>query len=199
VVWLEDSWKLGDADQRAALRSATGVSDRQVGPLRSAAAHVLGRRLAALPAVGADDPLARLATAKFVSLSGVAGSPDPAATDFGSVAARTLVLGGPNSSVDPATTPAVVAGMVESDVALAVGEVFTTGGDASDRDQWIDVIATDDTLRNHLSTVDDVDRIEGRVAATLVLAELATGRYGNYGLGGDLAVPPNVLTTPLAR
>ena len=50
-----------------------------------------------------------------------------------------------------------------------------------------------------VSTVDDVDRVEGRVASTLALAQLGTGAVGNYGLGRDQAVPANVVTSPVAR
>lgn len=199
VVWLEDSWKLDDADQRNAMRTATGLSNRAPGLLRTSAAGLLGRRLASPPIPGTDDVLAKLADAKFVTLSGVAGSPAPVATDFGIEGVRTLVLGGPNSSVPIDTTPALAAGLIDGSGAVAVGEVFTTGGEVTERDLWIDAIAGDDALRNHLSTVDDVDRVEGRVASTLALAAVGTGTFGNYGLGRAQAVPPNVLTTPLSR
>ena len=89
--------------------------------------------------------------------------------------------------------------MVDGRAALAVGEVFESTGEVSERDVWIDGIAADDALRGHLSTIDDVDRVEGRVGATLVLAELGTGAVGNYGLGRDQAVPANVATIPVAR
>jgi hypothetical protein len=199
VVWLEDTWQLSDPDQRTAMRTATGLSNRAPAPLRTSAAGLLGRRLASAPTPGTEDVLARLADAKFVTLSGVAGSPTPAAADFGADGGRTLVLGGPSSSVPPDTTPALAAGLIDGNAGVVVGEIFTTGGEVAERDQWIDEIAGDDALRNNLSTVDDIDRVEGRVAATLALAALATGTFGNYGLGREQAVPPNVLTTPLSR
>ena len=132
-----------------------------------------------------EDVLAKLANAKFVTLTGVAGSPTPTAADFDGSLARSLVVGGPGSSVPPDTTPALAAGMVDGQAALAVGEAFDSSGEVTERDVWIDEIAGDDALRTHLSTIDDVDRVEGRVAATLALAELATGAVGNYGLGRD--------------
>ena len=198
VVWLEDSWTLYDPQQRSAFRDATGLTNRAAAPLRTDGAGVLGRRLAvAAPPV--DDVLAKLAAAKFVTLSGVAGSPVPSAADFDGSLARTLVLGGPGSSVPPDTTPALAAGMVDVQARLAVGEVFDSSGEVTERDVWIDEIAGDAALQSHLSTIDDVDRVEGRVGATLALAELATGAVGNYGLGRDRAVPANVATVPVAR
>src|SRR6478609_2072541 len=200
VVWLEEPWKLNETSELVALRNATGLSNRAPTPLRKAAAGLLGRRLAAAPpALGAEDLLVKLADAKFVTLSGVAGSAAPTAADFSGVSTRTLVLGGPGSAVPADTTPALAAGMVDGNALLAVGEIFTTGGEVTERDEWIDAISGDDALRNHLSTIDDVDRVEGRVAATLTMAEVATGTFGNYGLGREHAVPQNVLTTPLSR
>lgn len=198
VVWLEDSWKLTDADQLSALRDATGLSSRTPTPLRHAAAGLLGRRLATATPVLAEDVLGKLADAKFVTLSGVSGSTTPVAADFTGDTARTLLLGGPDSSVPADTTPALAAGLVDGEAALAVGEIFGTVGDVSERDAWIDAIAGDDALRGHLSTIDDVDLVEGRVAATLALAELGTGVSGNYGLGREKAVPANVVVSPVS-
>lgn len=198
IVWLEESWKLNSADEQSAMRAATGLTNRAPVPLRHAAAGLLGRRLATAPPL-VDDVLAKLVDAKFVTLTGASGSATPVAADFSGDTARTLVVGGPDSSVPVDTTPALAAGMVDGEAALAVGEYFSGSGEISERDVWIDGIANDDQLRNHLSTIDDVDRVEGRVASTLALAELATGATGNYGLGRDRAVPANVVTTPLAR
>jgi len=133
------------------LRDATGLSNRAPTPLRTSAAGLLGRRLAAAPpALGAEDLLVKLADAKFVTLSGVAGSAAPTAADFSGVSTRTLVLGGPGSAVPADTTPALAAGMVDGNALLAVGEIFTSGGEVTERDEWIDEIAGDDALRNHL-------------------------------------------------
>jgi hypothetical protein len=199
VVWLEDAWKLDDPAELTALRDATGLTNRTATSLRAAAAGLLGRRLAAAPPLSGDDLLTKLADAKFVTLSGVSGSPTPTAAEFSGASARTLLLGGPGSSVPADVTPALAAGMVDGEAPVAVGEIFTSGGEVTERDEWIDEIAGDPALRNHVSTIDDVDRIEGRVAATLALAALATGSVGNYGLGRDLAVPANVSTVPSAR
>ena len=199
VVWLEESWKLSTADEQ----SAHARRDRTHEPRADAVAS--RRRGSARPSASrprpplVDDVLAKLVDAKFVTLTGASGSATPVAADFAGDAARTLVVGGPDSSVPVDTTPALAAGMVDGEAALAVGEYFSGSGEISERDVWIDGIANDDQLRNHLSTIDDVDRVEGRVASTLALAELATGATGNYGLGRDRAVPANVVTTPLAR
>jgi hypothetical protein len=88
--------------------------------------------------------------------------------------------------------------MVAGDDEVAIGEAYT-GDEPQERITWIDAITGNEALRNNVSTIDDVERTEGRVAATLALAELGTGTVGDYGLGRDRAVPENVVTSPLAR
>jgi hypothetical protein len=200
VVWLEESWKLDTPDEVSAMRTATGLTNRAPAPLREGAAGLLGRRLGvAPPLVATDDLLAALADAKFVTLTGASGSPTPTPADFGGDLVRTLVLGGPESSVPTDTMPALAAGMVDASAVVAVAQVFSATTGTPDRNTWIDAIANDDALRNSISTVDDADLTQGRVADVLVLAELATGRHGNYGLGRDRAVPENIVTVPSVR
>src|SRR4051812_9585891 len=159
VIWLEESWKLDDNDELSAMRTATGLSNRAPRPLRTASAGLLGRRLAAPAPAPAEDVLVSLAAAKFVTLSGVAGSPTPAAADFDGDTARTLVVGGPTSLVPADTTPALATGMVDGEARVAIGEIFSSSAEATERDAWIDTIAGDDALRNHVSTIDDVDQV----------------------------------------
>ena len=100
--------------RRCATRPAS--SNRAPTPLRHAAAGLLGRRLATAPPVLADDVLGKLADAKFVTLSGVSGSTTPGRGRLRpATRARTLVLGGPDSSVPADTTPALAAGLVDGE------------------------------------------------------------------------------------
>ncbi|MGZ4677726.1 MAG: copper transporter, partial [Acidimicrobiia bacterium] len=195
---LEESWKLSDANDLVALRDATGTTNRMPVPLRNAAAEVLGRRLAgAAPA--ADDVLTKLADKKFVTLSGVAGSPTPAPSEIFGDAARTLVIGGPAVAIPDDLVPAVVGGVIAGGAKVAVAQAFVATEEVTERASWIDSIANADALRGRVSTIDDEERTEGRVASTLALAELGTGAAGNYGLGRDRAVPDKVVTVPTAR
>jgi hypothetical protein len=199
VIWLEDAWQLDQPEELEALREATGLTNRAPGILRVGAAAQLGRRLATSAPLPTDDVLARLAAAEFVTLTGADGSPTPTAPEFDGSLARSLVIGGPGSSVPLDTTPAMAEGLVDGADEVAIGEVFVADGDTVERNTWIDAITSDDALRNNVSTIDDVERSEGQVAATLALAQLGTGTVGDYGLGRDRAVPENVVTTPLAR
>ena len=199
VVWLESTWKLDSPEATTALRSATGLANRSRSTLRAAAGQLLGRRLSTALPIGAEDVLAKLSDAKFVTVSGVAGSPTPTAADFLGDAARVLEVGGPGSDVPADVIPGIARGIVVEAGAVAVGEVFAPSDQTPERSTWIDAIANDDVLRNHISTIDDLDRVEGQVGATLALAELGGAAFGNYGLDRDRAVPERVPTIPVAR
>jgi hypothetical protein len=198
VVWLEPSWALDTPETRAAMREATGLTNRAATPLRTNAAGALGRRLASAPPL-TDDLLTSLVDAKFVTLAGADGSPAPTAQEIAGDVARTLVLGGPTSPVPLDVVPALGGGLVDGKAKTAIGEVFAATDSVTDRSQWIDPIAGDDTINGSVSTIDDAERVEGQVAGTLALAELGTGGHGNYGLGRENTVPLNVNTTPGVR
>jgi Copper transport outer membrane protein, MctB len=198
IVWLEERWDLTTPEEAAALRTATGLANRSRSSLRSAAAQLLGQRLASPPPI--DDVLPKLADAKFVTLTGAAGSATPTFTDFAGEGARILVAGGPSSPVPVSTVTDLAGGAVGLGGPTAIGQVFATTDTVKDRAGWIDPIADTDELRNLVSTIDDLDLTSGRVAATLALAELASGAVGNYGLDRDRAIPDlPVVTAPTAR
>lgn len=217
VIWLEDSWKVDTGAGATALKTATGLTSRTHSGLRVDAAKLLGQRLVpdalvtvtplspttppatATPAPPADDVLAALANAKFVTLAGVAGSSTPAATDFKRAASRVLEIGGPGHTIPADVVPAIAEGLVASRNRLVVGQVFAESDATPDRGAWIDAIANQGPLHNEISTVDDVERVEGRVGATLALAQLGSATVGNYGIGRERAVPDKVPTIPSAR
>jgi hypothetical protein len=110
-----------------------------------------------------------------------------------------LEIGGPGHPVPSDLVPAVAAGALEASAAVAVGEAFVASDQGPDRAAWIDAIANADTLRDKVSTVDDLELIEGRVGTTLALSELGLGTVGNYGIGRDHQVPAKVPTVPVAK
>ena len=209
VIWLEDRWKLESADDASALRSATGLTNKARPALRTAAARLLGERLGAfdsgavtvptVPVSPTDDVLIKLAAAKFVTLSGVAGGATPVATDFVTASSRVLELGGPGHAVPADVVPAVAGGVVSGGGSAAVGQVFVDPDSTLDRGAWIDAVANLDGLRGKISTVDDVESVEGQVGTTLALSELGLGGVGNYGVGRERAVPEKASTVPSAR
>ncbi len=209
VIWLEDSWKLDSADAVANLRTATGLTPRDRVTLRAAAAQLLGKRLGEAPAAlvlpnpttaaPTEDLLTKLVAAKFISLAGVAGSPTPVAADFVASASRVLELGGPGHAVPADVIPTVAAGVFSGGTPAVVGQAFKKSDATPDRGSWVDAIAGQASIRNHVSTVDDVESVEGRVGATLALAELSLGTVGNYGVDRERAVPAKLGTVPSAK
>jgi hypothetical protein len=130
-----------------------------------------------------------------VTLEGV-GDGDVSASSFPIAGSRALLLGGPGSTITARnTTPNLASALVGTNTRTAVGEI--DGDDVTDRGRWLAPIRDDDQLRATVSTIDDVDQIEGRVATTLALAALGRGVVGSYGSGSgaDSSVP----SLPAAR
>ncbi len=218
VIWLEDNWKMTTAADAAALRTATGLTTRGRAALRAGAAQLLGKRLGAAPEPAADpaappttlgtapadpapakDLLTELATAEFITLGGVAGSPTPSASAFVAAASRVLALGGPGHDVPLDVVPAIAVGVESGGTPAVVAQAFTESETTPDRGSWIDAIADSDALRGRVSTVDDVETVEGRVGAALALAELSLDTVGNYGMDRERAVPEKLPAVPSAR
>lgn len=192
ILWLESAWKLPDAASSEALRTAIGSTTRNEGALRAEALDALALRLAQGAAAGESDVLDALAKGGFVTLEGL-GEEDVAAATWPESGARTLVLGGPASSITArGTTRDLTQSLVAANSPTTVGEVYVVGDDAPDRGTWLAPIRGDEQLAAVVSTVDDVDLVQGRVASTLALADLARGVVGSYGygVGATAALPP---------
>ena len=117
-----------------------------------------------------------LAKAGFVTLEGV-GSEDVSATSFPGAGARALLVGGPESTITASgTTVELTQALVAAKALTAVGEVDPD--EATNRGVWLAPIRNDDQLKRQVSTIDDVDLVQGRVSATLALAVLARGVVG---------------------
>ena len=121
------------------------------------------------------------------------------ATDFVASASRVLEIGGPGHAVPADVVPSVAAGVFSGGTPAVVGQAFTESDATPDRSSWIKAIADVGALRNHVSTVDDVESVEGRVGATLALAELSLGSVGNYGADRERAVPEKLGTVPSTK
>jgi hypothetical protein len=190
VLWLEDGWNLADEKSADALRTALGSTTQKSSALRQEGIQALAQRLAGGGAVpGEPDVIDSLAKAGFVTLEGV-GDGDVSASTFPVAGSRALLLGGPASQITArTTTPDLASALVGTDTRTAVGEI--DGDGATDRGRWLAPIRDDDQLRAAVSTIDDVDQVEGRVATTLALAALGRGVVGSYGrgAGADSSIP----------
>jgi Copper transport outer membrane protein, MctB len=191
VLWLESAWNLTDGGKSAnALRSALGSTTKTDKALREEGIAALSRRLtrgAAVP--GESDVLDALAKAGFVTLEGV-GDGDVSAATFPGTGSRALLLGGPESDIVARTTMAEMAqALVTASTLTAVGEVDPES--PANRGLWLAPIRNDDELSAQVSTIDNVDLVEGRVASALAISALTRGVVGSYGFGAgaDSTVP----------
>ena len=179
VVWLEEKWSLSEPGSAGELRAATGLTNRSKPALRDAAARLLGQRLAATTAPTADDVLAKLADAKFVTLEGAAGSPTPTAADFvGAVARECSKSAGRVTRCRAISCPRWPRVRSTRARRWRWRKRSSPSDQGPDRTAWIDAIANADGLRGRISTIDDVELVEGRVARHVgaVRARAGNGR-----------------------
>lgn len=184
VVWLESNWALDSRDDVTALSTALGltVTGRRA-PLRADALDALVTRLATGAPQGGIDALRALVDAGFVTLDG-AGNDAPTPADLGGAGTRATFVTGAEASVPPRLLVAPIARVaVDEDLPLVAGEVFAEGTEGVNRGDALTAIRDDEALDAEVSTVDDLDRVEGAVAAVLALGDLGRGVVGHYGIG----------------
>jgi hypothetical protein len=73
--------------------------------------------------------------------------------------------------------------LVANRVRVVVGEVFDERDGGPDRGSMLAPIRKNDDLTRSVSTVDDLDLTEGRIAAVLALSDLGRNVVGQYGFG----------------
>ena len=194
VLRVTDAWY--DDARADALRQAAGVDVRGPRAIRDAAWVTLAERIAA--GVAADprsDPLARMVDAGFLRYRAVDGAPTPPPAfpaAWPGAGARVLYA--------THTIPGPVAPQAER--AAAHAEAFAASGMPTVvADEHVDadgapargaVLANardDEQLRPRISTVDDLDLVDGRVATLLAAADLGRGVNGRFGYGAGVSGP----------
>lgn len=184
VIWLEDRWALPTHDDVQALADALGLQTAgKRATLRADAWDVLLGRLADGPPSSGQDPLRSLVDAGFVTLGGV-DSDAPAPDRIGGVGTRAVLVTGTGATVPARVVVGPIAHVaLDNGVALVAAEVFPDDTEGASRGDSLDAVRSDDALTDRVSTVDDLERTEGSVAAVLALADLGRGVVGDYGIG----------------
>lgn len=201
VLWLESSWILGDKTTTDKLGDALGETSRDPTTLRDAAWTALAARLhdgqataeitpPSSPAVPYSDALTALIQAGFVQVDRLGGAQvDQAA--FPGRDARAVLLSGagfaPGNLLRSAARSLAGAG-----IPTVVGEVYAEAFTTSGRGQVLAPLRTGVAIAG-VSTVDDVELPEGRMAVALAGSDLGqqppvSGHYG-YGDGATRALP----------
>jgi hypothetical protein len=198
IVWLEGKWLLNRPAERTALAEIVG--DASTSPdLRADAVTALARRLGTPPATATTattassssrDLLSALASAGFVSVEavGAAGSTD--LSTFPSVGARVSVVGGEQSALaaNPLIAP-LAAAFSAIEVPTVASEIYSSVKGQPSRGTVVAPIRKNGSLSKLVSTVDDVDLVQGQVAVVLATAQIAESEVGHYGYGTGADAP----------
>jgi hypothetical protein len=219
--WLTDRLLLDDDDEVAQLAEALDLSTDDAGRLRNNMATQLADVLygaidlpatsdaagagaavgtgQAQPAAPAEpELLARLREAEFIDYDVPDGEGDVVRLPASGL--RIVVVSGPDASVPLGDALMPVLSDLTSDeqpapvVAVEPSRVPDEQVDGDDPpERLVDVIRDDGDLSQYVSTVDDLDRVSGRVATVLALVDAQPGapRIGHYGTeDGTELLPP---------
>jgi hypothetical protein len=198
IVWLQSKWLLANPTDQSRLASIVG--DASASPqLRVDGLDVLADRLGrnASTAGGgtttarpADDVLDKLASSGFVKVEPVGASGTSDLSTFPTPGPRIVVLGGDGSDL---ATNSVVEPLTSAFAGLRVPTIAGAlwSSDPSTRGTTLAPIVTDSRFDDLVSTVDDVDLVQGQVAVVLAAEASGQAQFGHYGYGkgADRALP----------
>jgi hypothetical protein len=195
TLWLEDKWALTDADSVKALQDALGTTTKNKNTLRTEGYQQLAQRLAApdLLAGGDQDLLVVLQQAGFLGFDAVR---DSTITDFpGRDAGVTLVVGNDQSLAPELVAAPAAKALHAADVPLVVASVWTEVTDGPGRADSVQPIR-DNELATTVSTVDDLDLVEGPATVVLAMSDLflTPPVVGHYGYGDGAQPLPDPVT-----
>jgi hypothetical protein len=198
---LDDESEVGDLS--AALELSTDDTDRLSRNLAVQLADVLygAADVPDAPALTApvEPPLlARLREAGFVEYQLPEGT-DGDVVRLPASGLRIVVVDGPDAALPAGAVVVPVLTDMTSDGPMPVVATEPTPATGNDVDeatqpQLVAAVRDDDTLSQRLSTVDDLDRVSGRVATVLATVDAVPGgpTIGHYGAGdgADRLLPP---------
>jgi hypothetical protein len=187
IIWLEEKLTLSDPDALRELGELLGRPGQNAKTTRDETWNALASRLATGTGTAANgrDLLTALADAGFISFEPVGNQGDNfSPATFGGGEARVLLIDGTNGQVsaNEVVGPLGTA-LAANRFRLVAGEVFAEKDGGPKRGAMLAPIRNSDELKQAVSTVDDVDQLEGRVASVLALADLSRNVVGQYGYG----------------
>jgi hypothetical protein len=184
ILWLEDG--LVDEGSRQQLADVLGVP-ADASSVRAALPGALAQRLALGTDASTGDLLAALNDAGLVVFEPVgdeSATGDLVPADYPGSDARVLLVDGSDvsSELSKVVTPLTRA-LAAASVPVVVAETFRDQEGGHDRGDQVAEVRSDGELSASVSTVDDLELVEGRVAAVLGLSDLGRGVIGHYGYG----------------
>jgi hypothetical protein len=211
VVWLEDAWQLDDEKRVEALQTALGI-DGSVTQTREVALNQLAERLAGESgaessststtrgrgaATSTTAPTANVDALTALEQAGFLRVTEGDLADFESFPNRApsvlVVTGDASRFLGSGFTTAFVRALADTKAPTALAAVYDPGDDpdnAPERGASLAPVLDDQALSRLVSTVDDLDLQQGRIAAVLTLARHADGgEVGHYGYGAGASAP----------
>jgi hypothetical protein len=187
IIWLEEKLTLSDPDALRQLGDLLGRPGQNAKATREEAWNALASRLATGTGATANgrDLLTALADAGFISFEPVGNQGDNfSPATFAGGEARVLLIDGTNGQVSAnEVLGPLSAALASNRFRLVAGEVFAEKDGGPKRGAMLAPIRNSDELKQAVSTVDDVDQLEGRVASVLALSDLGRNVVGQYGYG----------------
>jgi hypothetical protein len=187
IIWLEPKLTLSDPNALRDLGDLLGRPVQNARTTREDAWNALASRLATGSGAAASgrDLLTALADAGFITFEPVGDQGNNfSAASFGGGEARVLLIDGTNGQVTASEALAsLTTALASNRFRLVAGEVFVEKDDGPKRGAMLAPIRGSDQLKQAVSTVDDLDLVEGRVASVLALADLGRNVVGQYGYG----------------
>ena len=182
ILWLEGSWELESRDDVAKVATALNATDRTARALRDQGmALVVGAANGGTPQ--GITPLVTASVVKFEPV-GDAGK-NTTIADWGGTGARLLIVDGPNAKITAKDWTVTLARAATAQrVPTELAEVFAKTPDVTERATRLVAAQAAADLAT-VTTIDDLDLVEGRIAAVLGLSDLGRGVVGRYGYGSS--------------
>jgi hypothetical protein len=195
IIWLEGKLSLSDENALRQLGELLGKAGQNAKATRDEAWNALASRMANGGGAAANgrDLLTALADAGYISFEPVGNQGDGfSAASFSTGDVRVLLIDGTTGQVNGNEVVAPLTNaLVTNRLRVVAGEVFEQQDRGPKRGAMLTPIRGSDGLKQAVSTVDDLDQVEGRVATVLALADLnrnVVGQYG-YGTGATKSAP----------
>jgi len=194
-IRLTDKWS--DDSQVSELRRAAGVQERGARLVRAGAWSAVATRIAA----GTDndsqnDVLVSLVSSGFIEYKSVDDSNAVPAfpAEWPGIGARAVYISAPMVGAAASQSLQVaerVTSLARQGMFVVAAEDHLDGDGIPSRGGVLSNVLDDASVRIRISSVDDVELVEGRVAVVLAAADLARGVNGKYGYGdGVVATVP---------
>ncbi len=209
VLWLENAWSSKSPDDARRLGTVIGEPTAAPKKIRDDAIAALASRLAgtaptapaasdtAAPAAPNGDLLSELMAAGFATLEPVAQRVGDTSSiaGFPGAGTRLLVVNATDASPDQQSLVPPFAHALAGKAPTVVANVYHEQRGRGGRGAGVSAVRDDTTVSKQVSTVDDLDLVEGQVAAVLALADLGR-RVGHYGYGDGATTVVPAVTRP---